>query len=165
MSEEKGKGVSFHFVKPGDTPPKVLSQIHDLIKEGGAVGLSFVRENLRKAFLIGYAEGPGGRVIGTVVLKHQRDSYRKKIEIETGLNLSGYLERGYTSVAPDWRGYGIGDALIRGLTREAGEQKIYVTIHMDNAPALQLTRKNGMMLAGKFFNQRTGREIGVFVNR
>ncbi|MBN1102005.1 MAG: GNAT family N-acetyltransferase [Deltaproteobacteria bacterium] len=161
----KRKGITFHFEAPGDIAPATLDQVQALVRKGGAVGASFVRENLRNAFLIGYAQDPEDRVIGTVILKNQKDHYRRRIESATGLDLSGYLERGYTAVTPEWRGRGVAGELIRGLIERSRDQKVYVTIHLDNGPALRLTRKNGMTLAGRFFNQRTGREIGVFINR
>jgi GNAT superfamily N-acetyltransferase len=164
-AREKREGVTFHFEAPGDIAPATLDQVQGLILKGGAVGPSFVRENLHNAFLIGYAQDPEGHVIGTVILKHQKEHYRKRIEKATSLDLSGYLERGYTAVAPEWRGCGVAGELIRGLIERSGDQKVYVTIHLDNPPALRLTRKNGMTLAARFFNQRTGREIGVFINR
>jgi GNAT superfamily N-acetyltransferase len=97
-------------------------------------------------------------------LKRQKEEYRKRIEAATGLDLSGYLERGYTSVSPEWRGSGIAGKLIGGLVERARDQRVYVTIGLDNAAALKLTRNIGMSLAGTFLNPRTGRKIGVFVD-
>jgi hypothetical protein len=103
--------------------------------------------------------------VGCVILKHPKESYRAKIEEATGLDLDGYLERGYTSVADSFRNRHIADTLIRGLIQRAAGRRIYVTIRLDNGPALRLTEKNGMVLAGRFIHPGTGREIGVFVNR
>ncbi|MFC1579760.1 GNAT family N-acetyltransferase, partial [Thermodesulfobacteriota bacterium] len=82
----------------------------------------------------------------------------------TGLSLSGYLERGYTAIDPAYRKRNIADFLIKGLIERSRDKKIYTTIRMDNLPALKLTRKNMMILAATFVNQRTGNELGVFVN-
>jgi GNAT superfamily N-acetyltransferase len=168
MSEKAGDkihGISFHFEKPEEIPGKRLIRIEHLIAEYGAVGRAFIRENLRNAFLISYAMDPEENVIGTVVLKRQKDRYRRQIEAAAGIDLSGYLERGYTSVHPAWRGFGVAGKLIQGLIERSGDQRVYVTIDLENAPALVLTRKNKMVLAGTFFNPRTGRKIGVFVNK
>ena len=154
----------YYFRKPDETPADTLDQIYGLIAEGGGVGTSYIRENLRDAFLISYARDQGGRVVGTVTLKSPKEVYRKKIEAATGLDLSGYIERGYTSVEPAFRDRDIADRLIKGLIERSKGRKIYVTIRMDNGPALELTYKNGMVLAAKFLNERTGHEIGVFVN-
>jgi len=159
------RGISFHFEHPEEISKERLGRIERLILDHGAVGHAFVKENLRRAFLIGYAMDGKQNVIGTVILKHQKEEYRKQIEADTGLDLSGYLERGYTSVSPKWRGAGIAGKLISGLVERSRDQRVYVTIGLDNAAALKLTSNNGMVLAGTFLNPRTGRTIGVFVNR
>lgn len=164
-NQETASEISYHFERPEAIPEERLMQIERLIAEYGAVGRAFISENLRNAYLISYAMDTEENVIGTVVLKHQKDRYRAQIESATGLDLSGYLERGYTSVHPAWRSLGIAGKLIEGLIERSHDQRVYVTIELENAPALELTRKNRMVLAGTFFNQRTGRKIGVFVNQ
>ena len=157
--------VALYFRKPDDISPNILEEIEDLIKEGGGVGSSLIKENLQNAFLVSYALDQKGAVAGTVVLKHPQEKYRRKIEKATGLNLSRYLERGYTTVKPEFREQDIPDALIKGLIERSEGKKIYVTIRMDNVAALKLTYKNNMVLAAKFIYDRTGHEIGVFVNQ
>ena len=157
-------GLCFLYEKPMEIPDRMLQQIDSLIRSHGAVGPTFIRDNLRNAYLIGYAISPEGAVVGTVVLKRQKEAYRRKLEEATGLDLSGFLERGYTSVEPGWRGYGVAGRLIRGLSERAPDQRVYVTIDLTNAPALELTANNGMVLAARFRSPRTGRELGLFVN-
>jgi hypothetical protein len=158
------KTLTYHFKKPDEISPQVLDQIQRLIKKGGEVGSAFVKENLENAFLISYALDPEGLVVGTVTLKHPKEAYRRKIEAITGLDLSGYLERGYTSVDEGFRNSDVADRLIKGLIDRSRGQKIYVTIRMDNMFALELTYKNNMVLAAQFINERTGHKIGVFTN-
>lgn len=162
QSQENG-AVSFHFLKPEHIPEEHLLEIRDLIIRGGAVGTSWIEEVLRNAFLIGYARNSAGNVVGCEVVKHPKEAYRKKIEAATGLDLSGYLERGYASVAEGYRGRGILGAIVSGLIRHAGDRKAYVTLRMDNHPVRWLTEKNGMRLAGRYVNPHTGHEIGVFI--
>lgn len=159
----KPSSITFHFKRPGDISPNVFDQIARLIEEGSGVGTSWLRDNLQHAFLIGYAEHEG-LVVGTSTHKYPKEGYREKIEAATGLDLSGYLERGYTAVKAAYRGAGIGGRLIRGLIERSPGQKVYVTIRMDNAPPLKMTYKEGMILAGTFINGRTGHELGVFAN-
>jgi len=159
----KKSDIIYFFEKPGKIPQKTLNQVRILIEEGSGVGTSWVKENLRDAFLIGYAEHEG-EVVGTSTHKYPKEEYRKKIEAVTGLDLAGYLERGYTAVSPEYRGLGIGGRLIRGLIEKSGNEKVYVTIRMDNIPPLKMTYKEGMVLAGKFINERTDHELGVFAN-
>jgi GNAT superfamily N-acetyltransferase len=156
--------IKYFFKKPHEIPSATLNQIQDLIKKGGGVGISHMRENLQNAFLIGYAVHED-RVVGTSTHKYPKREYRNKIEVTTGLDLSGYLERGYTTVDSEYRDQGIGGRLIRGLIERSKGKKIYVTIRMDNIPPLKMTYKEGMVLAARFINDRTGHEIGVFTNQ
>jgi GNAT superfamily N-acetyltransferase len=161
-SNETG-AVTFHFRAPEQIPEKSLREMRDLVVRGGAVGTSWIDGMLSDAFLIGYAENAAGHVVGCEVLKRPKESYRRKIEAATGLDLRGYLERGYAAVADGWEGRGIMGTIVSGLVREARGRRAYVTIRMDNHPALRLTLKNGMRLAGRYVNPRTGHEIGVFL--
>lgn len=140
-----------------------MDQICDLVASGGGVGPSWIRENLEKAFLIGYALHEN-QVVGTSTHKFPKETYRKKIESETGLDLTGYLERGYTAVAPEFRNRGIGLKIIQGLIQRSKGKKIYVTIDLNNPWPLKMTERAGMVLAARFLNQRTGHELGVFTN-
>ena len=91
--------------------------------------------------------------------------YVRQIEQRTNLDLSGYLERGYTFVRPEYRGLGVGDRLLKGLVARSPGKKIYVTINMANKPPVNLTLRNKMRLAATYFNEKTGHEIGVFTNQ
>lgn len=165
MRSSPHKTIKYYFRKPVEISSQILDQIQFLIKKGGEVGSAHIRENLENAFLISYAVDHRGNVIGTVTLKHPKEAYRRKIEAATGLDLSEYLERGYTSVEAEFRNYDVSDKLIKGLIERSEGQKIYVTIRMDNTFALELTYKNNMVLAAQFMNERTGHKIGVFTNQ
>ena len=155
--------IFYLFKKPGEADPETLALIENLIGEGRGVGTSWVAENLERAFLIGYAVHEG-EIVGTSTHKYPKDFYRKRIEAATGLDLHGYLERGYTVVRPEYRGLGIGGRLIRGLIERSPGRKIYVTIRMDNIAPLKMTYREKMILAATFINERTGHELGLFVS-
>ena len=155
--------IRYGFTRPDETPEAVLDQISDLVVYGGGVGTSWIKENLQKAFLIGYALCED-RVVGTSTHKYPKEQYRNKLEAVTGLDLSEYLERGYTAVDPEFRGMGIGGKVIQGLIEKSGGQKIYVTIDMDNPWPLRMAHRVGMVLSARFINDRTGHELGVFTN-
>jgi anaerobic magnesium-protoporphyrin IX monomethyl ester cyclase len=159
-----GSQMSYFFKRAEEIPQEILSEIQGLIALGEGVGTSWIDDNLKRAFLIGYAIEEG-RVVGTMTLKQPPEKYLNAIQQKTHVALDGYLERGYSSVRPEYRGLGVGDALLKGLVSHAPAQKIYVTIRMDNLPALKLTRKNEMRLAATFINERTGHEIGLFINQ
>jgi GNAT superfamily N-acetyltransferase len=155
--------IRYGFTPPDETSETVLDQICDLVASGGGVGVSWIRENLEKAFLIGYALHED-RVVGTSTHKYPKEKYLKKIEAETGLDLSGFLERGYTAVDPAFRNRGIGLKVIQGLIERSKGHNIYVTIDMNNPWPLRMTHRVGMVLAARFINERTGHELGVFTN-
>ena len=159
-----GSQMSYFFRRAEGIPQEILAEIQGLIALGEGVGTSWIDDNLKRAFLIGYAIEEG-RVVGTMTLKRPPDKYLESIEQKTHVDLEGYLERGYSAVRPEYRGLGVGDALLKGLVSHAPSQKIYVTIRMDNLPAVKLTRKNDMRLAATFKNERTGHEIGLFINQ
>jgi hypothetical protein len=164
MEETSHDAVRLYFKKPDRISGEILRQIEDLIKKGGGVGQSWVRENLQEAFMVSYALDSKGRIIGSVTLKQPKHAYREKLEAATGLNLAGYLERGYTVVRPECRFQDIAHHLIKGLIERSSDQRVYVTIRMNNIPALKLAHKNGMSLAAEFLNERTGQKIGLFTN-
>lgn len=170
MAVLKGQGhdamtedVAYFFQNMVQIPVGIYNGICSLIKSGGGVGTHYMHDNLRQAFLIGYALCEN-EVVGTSTHKIPKPDYRRKIETATGLDLEGFLERGYTAVRSDFRGKGIGGALIRGLIENSPDQWIYVTIRMDNTPALKMTYKEQMIHAATFINDRTGHELGVFTN-
>jgi len=157
-------GIQYLFKRPDEVPSEILEKIYDLVESGGEVGVSWVKDNLNQAFLIGYAVLQD-RIVGAMVHKKPLEKYVKKIEEKTHLDLKGYLERGYTYVRPEFRGLGVGDRLLKGLVSGSPGKKIYVTIRMDNFPPIQLTLRNNMNLAATYVNERTGHEIGVFTNQ
>ncbi len=159
-----GSRIQYFFQKPDEIPSEVLGKIYDLVESGGEVGVSWVKENLKHAFLIGYAVQKD-RVVGVMVHKKPLEKYVRLIEKKTHLDLKGYLERGYTYVRPENRGSGVGDRLLKGLVEGSPGRKIYVTIRMDNLPPIQLTLRNNMNLAATYINEKTGHEIGVFTNQ
>ena len=159
-----GGAIRYFFQRPEEVPPDILEKIFELVERGGEVGLSWVRNNLKEAFLIGYAM-EGERVVGTMTHKKPLSNYVRQIEEKTHLDLHGYLERGYTSVRPEYRHLGVGDRLLKGLVERSPGKKIYVTINVDNLDPIKLTLRNHMRLAATYHNERTGHEIGVFINR
>ena len=83
----KKSNIMYFFERPEEIPLKTLDQVRILIEEGSGVGTSWVKENLREAFLIGYALHEGV-VIGTSTHKYPKEAYRKKIEEGSSLRLT-----------------------------------------------------------------------------
>ena len=60
--------IQYFFQKPDEVPTEILERIYDLVESGGEVGVSWLKENLKHAFLIGYAVEQG-MVVGAMVHK------------------------------------------------------------------------------------------------
>jgi GNAT superfamily N-acetyltransferase len=154
--------IEYHYRRPEELSPELLDEICALILEVGSMRPERVRENLERAFLIGYAQSEG-RVVGTVTLKRPRPEYVQSVEDQTGLDLSGFLERGYTSVRSEYRGLAVGATLIRDLTARAEGRPIYVVIASDNPAAQALARGNDTHLRATYFSRILDKEVGVWV--
>jgi anaerobic magnesium-protoporphyrin IX monomethyl ester cyclase len=155
--------LEYAFSNPVDIPEETMEKIRGLVISGGEVGRSWLTRNLENAHLVGYAH-ENGDLVGVMTHKVPLPEYVRRIGEKTGLDLTGYLERGYTYVLPEYRGLRVGDRLLKGLVERSPGKKIYVTIRMDNEPAIRLTRRNHMRLAATYHNERTGHDIGVFVS-
>jgi ribosomal protein S18 acetylase RimI-like enzyme len=157
--------VNYKYLQPQDIKPERLKQIRDLIIQGDAVGKSWIRENLQKSRLIGFATNAKDGVIAVLVLKQPLDEYRKKLETYTGLDLSGFLEEGYITVKKEYRNRGIGGILVKGLKARSKDLKVYLTVRTTNIPALHLAKKTGLRYAVEFMNPGTGHHIGIYTNQ
>jgi len=158
-----GEHVEYVFLGGEEITDDLVERLKKLIMLGGEVGTSWVEDNLKEAVYVGYAIEKE-RIIGTMTHKRPKEKYLKYLYEKTGLDLKGYLERGYSFVRPEYRGLGIGDKLLKGLVAKTPDEKIYVTIRLDNIPAIKLTTKNNMKLKASFTNEKTGHLVGIFVN-
>ena len=157
-----GNSIVYHFVKPRDLPPGYLDEICLMIEAGGSVDTALVRYNLERAFLIGYAM-EHGVIIGNSSLKRPRTEYVEAVNRQAGLDLSNYLERGYTSVRPEYRGMGIGAKLLEGLTERVGDLKLFSIISADNAAAQKMALKNKTRRVATFYSKKLCKEVGVWM--
>lgn len=160
--ETLGSGLRYHFESPGRLPPGYLEEIIRMVEAGGAVNRRWVRHNLERAFLIGYVT-ERGRIVANSSLKRPRREYVEKVSRQADIDLTGYLERGYTSVRPEYRGLGIGTRLLEGLTARAGGRKIYSVISADNVATQKIAIRNRTRQVASFYSERLGKEIGVWV--
>jgi len=157
-----GQNISFHFVKPQELPPEYLDEICRMVEAGGSVGAKWVRYNLERAFLIGYVLEQGV-IVGNSSLKHPRPEYVEAINKQSGLDVSNYLERGYTSVRPEYRGMGIGTKLLEGLTARVGKKKVFSIIGEDNVATQKIALRNQTKKVTTFFSERLEKEMGVWM--
>jgi GNAT superfamily N-acetyltransferase len=157
-----GSGLTYRFLSPSDLPVGYLDRIVAMVAAGGSVDLNFVRYNLERAHLIACAE-ERGVLIGSSCLKHPRREYTDAVSKQIGLDLTDYLERGYTSVRPEYRGLGVGAKLLEGLTERASGHKIFSVIAEGNTATQKMAIRNRTRRVATFFSQRTQKEIGIWI--
>jgi len=157
-----GQNITYHFVKPNELPPGYLDEICRMVEAGGSVGTKWVRYNLERAFLIGYVMEEG-MIVGNSSLKYPRSEYVEAVNKQSDLDLTDYLERGYTSVRPEYRGMGIGTTLLEGLTGRVGKKKVFSIISSDNVATQKIALRNKTKQVAAFYSERLGKEIGVWI--
>lgn len=162
-SYRAGSNLTYYFKRGEEIDDTLIERLKELIGRGGEVGGSWIKENLQNALLVAYVEEEG-KIVATMSHKRPKEKYLKYLRQKTGLDLSGYIERGYSYVRPEYRGLGIGDKMLKGLVERTPHSPIYVTIRLDNISALRLTEKNAMKMVATFTNERTDHLIGIFVN-
>ncbi|MCA1989256.1 MAG: GNAT family N-acetyltransferase [Desulfarculus sp.] len=154
--------LSLHFLPPDQIDPAILEAIEALVVAGGAVGPQWVGYHLRRAHLVSFALD-GQTVAGSVTLKNPRPEYIARLRQRCGLDLRGYLERGYTSVAPAYRGRGLATRLVRGLVERAQDWPIYTVIALDNPRALGVTNHAGTRMVASFHSEIRNKTIGIWL--
>ncbi|MDX2508693.1 MAG: hypothetical protein QNK28_03990 [Desulfobacterales bacterium] len=156
-----GRHLEYHFVKPSELPPGYLDEICRMVEAGGSVGSKWIRYNLEKAFLIGYVTEEGV-IVGNSSLKRPRPEYIEVVNQQSGLDLSQHLERGYTSVRPEYRGLGVGTKLLEGLTERSGGRKIFSVIGEDNLATKKIAIRNKTKQIASYYSKRMGKQLGIW---
>ena len=157
-----GGSIRYCYSHPHDLPDNFFEDICRMVEAGGSVDMNKVRYNLERAFLIGYAM-EFGLIVGNSSLKRPRPEYIQSLNQNTGLDFSGFLERGYTSVRPEYRGMGMGTRLLEGLTKRRQGKKLYSIITEDNLATQKIAIRNRTRKLTTFFSQKTGKQVGVWV--
>lgn len=157
-----GTRIHFHFKKPADLPHGFLDEICAMVEAGGSVDTTYVRSNLEKAYLIGYAE-ENGIIVGNSSLKHPRGAFIQRLNTITGLNFNHFVERGYTSVRPEYRALGVGARLLEGLTQRAGQYKVFSIISEDNTATQKIAQKNKTKKIAVYHSEKVGKDLGVWM--
>jgi GNAT superfamily N-acetyltransferase len=157
-----GETLAYTFVTPERLPDGYLDEICAMVAAGGTVSTTHVRANLKRAFLIGYVEERGA-IVANSSLKNPRSEYIDNVRHQSGLDLSGYVERGYTSVRPEYRGLGIGTSLLAGLTARAGGRKIFSVISEDNEATKIIAMRNHTRRVATYFSAKAGKPVGIWM--
>ncbi len=159
---EVGQNLHYHYVPPMDLPEGYLEEIVRMVAAGGSVNTQFVKHNLERAHLIAYALEEGV-IIGNSSLKHPRDEYIEAVSQQSGFDLHNFLERGYTSVRPEYRGLGIGAQMLTGLTERAGDYKIFSVIAEGNIATQKMAIRNRTRRVATFYSQRARKLVSVWI--
>ena len=157
-----GDALEYHFLPPDRLPDGYLDEICAMVAAGGTVSTTHVRFNLERAHLIGYVQEKGV-IVANSSLKNPRPEYIDTVRRQSGLDLTGYVERGYTSVRPEYRGMGIGTKLLEGLTQRAGDRKIFSVIAEDNAATKVIAMRNRTRKVATYFSEKAGKPVGIWM--
>ncbi len=153
---------TYRFSSPDQLPAGLFEEVCRLVEAGGGVNTKRVRYNLQRAFLIACAEKEGV-LVGTSSLKHPRPEYVQRIKDKLGLDIQGFLERGYTSILPEYRGLGIGTDLLGGLTSRAKGYGIYSLIREDDRETQTIALRNHTVKVATFYSELTGKDLGLWM--
>lgn len=157
-----GSQLEFHYSKPENLLPGYLDEICGMVEDGGSVDMQRVRYNLERAYLIAYIL-EGGVIVGNSSLKNPRPEYIETVNRQAGFDLANYVERGYTSVRPEYRGMGIGARLLAGLTERAGARKVFSVIGADNVAAQKMAIRNRTRQVAEYVSPLTGKRVGIWI--
>jgi GNAT superfamily N-acetyltransferase len=157
-----GSQMTFTFQSPKDLPPGVLDEICKMVDAGGSVDITHVRFNLERAYLVGYAM-ENGVIIGNSSLKHPRTAFIKRLKTMTGVDFTNFVERGYTSVRPEYRSMGVGAKLLDGLTKRAKDHKIFSIISEENLATQKIAIRNNTKKILTYFSEKLNKEMGVWM--
>jgi ribosomal protein S18 acetylase RimI-like enzyme len=163
METETIEGIDYHFAPPEELAKEDMARIIALVEAGGSVDPGRVRENLSHAFLIGYVRDDNGEIAACSSLKHPRAEFTQMVREQTGLDLSDFLERGYTSVLPQFRGRKIASNLLAGLTARVGNRKLYSVIGEDNIGGQKIAINNNTRKMAVYKSPKTGKKMGIWI--
>jgi len=159
---ETKEGLTWYFSGPDELARETMERIVSLVEGGGSVPSQWVRRNLERAFLIAYVMDEG-EIIGCATLKEPRAEFTAMVKEQTGLDLEGFLERGYASVLPGYRGRGLGSGLLAGLTARVGDRKLYSVIGEDNVGGQKIALNNNTRKVVVYQSPRSGKKLGVWM--
>ena len=102
-------------------------------------------------------------IIGNSSLKHPRKKFIEQIKNITGFDFTNYIERGYTSVKPEYRAMGLGTRLLEGLTKRAENYKIFSIISEDNKATQKIALRNNTKKIAVYFSEKNGKKMGLWM--
>ncbi|MCB2193273.1 MAG: GNAT family N-acetyltransferase [Deltaproteobacteria bacterium] len=159
-----GENLEYVFAEPKDIPPEELEEIALLVLAAGKVKPRWLRFNLANAYLVAYVREEGV-IVATSTLKRLRLEYVQSIKEQSGVDLTGYTERGYISIRPEYRGTGIGNALVQGMIARSQGRKMAIITSEDNLAGQKLLARNNQRLARTYFSKRLNKPMQIWMPR
>ncbi len=159
---QMGTELDFQYLSPPDIKDKTLEEICRMVGAGGSVDLTHVRANLERAHCIAVAV-ENGIIVGNSSLKHPRRAFVDYLLDITGLDFTGFVERGYTSVRPEYRAFGVGRRLLEGLTARAGRYRVFSLIDEDNRATQKIALRNQTEKLLVYNSPRSGKAMGLWM--
>jgi GNAT superfamily N-acetyltransferase len=159
-----GQDLRYVFETPDKIGPDRLEEIALLVLAAGKVRPKWLRHNLARAYLVGYAEEEGV-IVGTDTLKRPREEYIASIKEQSGLDLTGYAERGYISIRPEYRGTEVSNRLIQGLISRAQGRKMVIITGAENIPAQKILARNGQRRVRTYHSRRLDKDMQIWMPR
>jgi len=157
-----GENLRYVFAKPEDIAPEVLEEVALLVLAAGKVKPQWLRFNLANAYLVSYASEEGV-IVGTDTLKRLRPEYVASLKEQSGLDLTGYTERGYISIRPEYRGTGVSNALVRGVIARSEGRKMIIITGEENLPGQKLLARNGQRLVRTYYSKRLDKPMQIWM--
>lgn len=155
--------IEYSFVPPEELPEGALDQVCALVEAGGVTDNKWIRHNLERAYLIARAHHHG-EMVGVSSLKNPRPEYVERVRDKLGINIKGFVERGYTSVRPEYRGLGMGTKLLAGLTQRAeGKRHVYSLIRETDLATQTIALRNNTVKIVVFYSELMDKELGFWM--
>ena len=83
----------------------------------------------------------------------------------TGVDFTNFVERGYTSVRPEYRAMGVGAKLLEGLTKRAEDRKVFSIISEENLATQKIAIRNNTKKILTYFSEKLNKKMGVWMPR
>jgi GNAT superfamily N-acetyltransferase len=141
---------------PSEIPPAELAEIETLIASGGQVYRARLRENLPRVARIVTAYSDD-QLVGVSAVKRPQPAYIETIAARAAYpDLVQFPEEfGYSFVRSEFRGRGIGAAMLAERLREQ-TVGAFATVGRTNAPTNVLLARHGFEQVGKQWDGRQG---------
>ncbi len=148
---DEAQNYNVKLCVPGDLTKREMTACIDLVTEGEAVGLEYVKKELPLASILAIAR-IDDHIVGVGAIKRTRRDYAAKISRESGVTFPRETpELGYVAVAPDHQGHGLSHRLAGALLAQH-KGRLFSTTYNDRMK--QTLEKAGFVKRGKEWKGR-----------